>query len=94
MPSFRTGKTKDMFIHMWAEAMVPELTKDQAMALVEFEHAAKAIGSDRAICQYLEKMGLVVEHPSEVATSKHGTIFEVTDAGRYVLQRMRDLGWL
>jgi hypothetical protein len=83
-----------MFVHMWAEAMVPELTKDQAMALVEFEDGAKAIGSDRFLCKKLEEMGLVLEQPSTEASNKHGTVFSATDAGKYVLQRMRDLGWL
>ena len=92
----RTVKTKsrDMFVHMWAEAMVPELTKDQAFALVEFEGKARAFGSDRVLCKKLEEMGLLLEHPSMIASAKHGTDYEATDAGRYVLQRLRDLGWL
>lgn len=90
----KSGRSKDAYIHMWAEAMVPELTKNQAMALVEFEGQAKAIGSDRQLCKKLEEMGLVVEHPSMIASDKHGTVYESTDAGKYVLQRMRELGWL
>jgi len=90
----KAGRSKDMFIHMWAEAMVPELTKDQAMALAEFEDKNKAIGSDRTLCKKLEEMGLLLEHPSEIAADKHGTVYESTDAGKYVLQRMRELGWL
>jgi hypothetical protein len=90
----KVSRTKDMFIHMWAEAMVPELTRDQATALIEYEDKAKAIGSDRFLCKKLEEMGLVTEHPSMFASEKHGTVYETTDAGKYVLRRMRELGWL
>lgn len=87
-------KSKDDFVHMWAESMVPELTLSQVMHLHTIERHCAQDGFHGAESAYvpLEKelaaFGLVEMTDEELVHLKP------TDAGIYVLKRMRELGWL
>lgn len=93
----RKAAKKDHFVHMWAEGMVPELRKDQADALATAEKwqaqngvAHSAHDTHKKLWGELAEFGLLEEH--EHVSLK--TIYLLTEAGGYVLKRMRDLGWL
>lgn len=76
--------TTDPFIPLWAESMVPELSRELAEELNDANHESARL-IDGPIGRKLAELGLLEFDESG---------FALTDAGEYVLKRLKELGWL
>lgn len=84
---------KEHYVRMWAESMVPELTREQADALVlakkwqaQSGFATSEHATHKKLWIELHELGLL----DAFATGS----YRLNEAGTYVLERMKELGWI